>query len=205
MSIREDVSKMKLVSPYVAALSVSKRNAALKKVAEAIEIKKDEIFAENEKDLAAAKENNVPDPVVKRLKFNEGKLQDVIKGILPLSPAWMIPESARKGELLGIHFDPKHVPDELDAWKGLTLGGNYVRVAQTIHVENAIASYKGPVLIVHGDADEAVPVRYGIEAARLYDNASLVLIPGDTHCYAVHLDMVTDAVKDWMTKQLSRA
>ena len=72
---------MKLVSPYVAALSVSKRNAALKKVAEAIEIKKDEIFAENEKDLAAAKENNVPDPVVKRLKFNEGKLQDVIKGI----------------------------------------------------------------------------------------------------------------------------
>ena len=81
MSIREDVSKMKLVSPYVAALSVSKRNAALKKVAEAIEIKKDEIFAENEKDLAAAKENNVPDPVVKRLKFNEGKLQDVIKGI----------------------------------------------------------------------------------------------------------------------------
>ena len=81
MSIREDVSKMKLVSPYVAALSVSKRNAALKKVAEAIEIKKDEIFAENEKDLAAAKENNVPEPVVKRLKFNEGKLQDVIKGI----------------------------------------------------------------------------------------------------------------------------
>ena len=81
MSIREDVSKMKLVSPYVAALSVSKRNAALKKVAEAIEIKKVEIFAENEKDLAAAKENNVPDPVVKRLKFNEGKLQDVIKGI----------------------------------------------------------------------------------------------------------------------------
>ena len=72
---------MKLVSPYVAALSVSKRNAALKKVAEAIEIKNDEIFAENEKDLAAAKENNVPDPVVKRLKFNEGKLQDVIKGI----------------------------------------------------------------------------------------------------------------------------
>ena len=51
MSIREDVSKMKLVSPYVAALSVSKRNEALKKVAEAIEIKKDEIFAENEKDL----------------------------------------------------------------------------------------------------------------------------------------------------------
>jgi pimeloyl-ACP methyl ester carboxylesterase len=85
--------------------------------------------------------------------------QDVIKGILPLSPAWMIPESARKGELLGIHFDPEHVPDELDAWKGLTLGGNYVRVAQTIHVEDEIARYDGPVLIIHGDADETIPIR----------------------------------------------
>ena len=131
--------------------------------------------------------------------------QDVIRGILPLSPAWMIPESARKGELLGIQFDPDHVPDELNAWKGLTLGGNYVRVAQTIHVEDAIRAYKGPVLIVHGDADEAVPVKYGMEAAQLYEHASLVLIPGDTHCYDVHLDMVTDAVKTWMTQQLTQA
>ena len=81
MSIKEDVRNMKLVSPYVAAMSVGKRNTALKSVAEAIEAKKNEIFAENEKDLAAAKENNVADAVVKRLKFNEDKLRDVIKGI----------------------------------------------------------------------------------------------------------------------------
>lgn len=81
MGIKEDVRNMKLVSPYVAALSVGKRDAALEKVAEAIEAKKEEIFAENEKDLAAAKEMNIADAVVKRLKFNEDKLRDVIRGI----------------------------------------------------------------------------------------------------------------------------
>ena len=37
MSIREDVSKMKLVSPYVAAMSFEKRNEALLKVAEVLQ------------------------------------------------------------------------------------------------------------------------------------------------------------------------
>lgn len=123
---------------------------------------------------------------------------DVIKGIIPLSPAWMIPEEARKGTLLGQDFDPDHIPEVLPAWGDRGLNGNYVRVAQTIHVEDAIDRYDGPVLIVHGDEDEAVPVAYGVKAAERYKNCDLVLIPGDTHCYDHHLDQVLDAVRDWM-------
>ena len=125
--------------------------------------------------------------------------RDRIKGLIPLSPATMIPEGARKGELLDLEFDPDHVPDTLSSWDGRELGGNYVRVAQTIRVEDAIERYDGPVLLVHGDADEAVPVQCGIDAAKAYRNAKLVLIPGDTHCYDHHLDMVLDAVREWMT------
>ena len=125
---------------------------------------------------------------------------DVIKGLIPLSPAWMIPEGARKGTLLGQDFDPDHIPETLHGYgeKSLNLGGNYVRVAQTIHVEEAIDRFDGPVLIVHGDADEAVPVEYGIKAAERYKDCKLVIIPGDTHCYDHHLDQVLDAVKEWM-------
>ncbi len=130
--------------------------------------------------------------------------RDVVKGLIPLSPATMIPECARRGELLGVQFDPDHVPDELNSWDGRTLDGNYVRVAQTIFVEDAIDRYGGPVLIVHGDADEAVPVQCAIDAARRYKNAELVLVPEDTHCYDHHLDVAVEAVRTWMARQLSR-
>ena len=123
---------------------------------------------------------------------------DVVKGLIPLSPAWMIPEAARKGTLLGQDFDPEHIPEVLPAWGDRGLGGNYVRVAQTIHVEDAIDRYTGPVLIVHGDKDEAVPVEYAVKAAERYRDCKLVLVPGDTHCYDFHLDQVLDAVREWM-------
>ena len=123
---------------------------------------------------------------------------DQISGLIPLSPAWMIPEGARNGTLLGRSFDPEHVPDVIPAWDGNDLDGNYVRVAQTIRVEESIDRYEGPVLIVHGEEDEAVPAAYGIKAAERYRNCTLKLIPGDNHCYDRHLDQVLEAVRSWM-------
>ena len=125
---------------------------------------------------------------------------DVIRGLIPLSPACMIPEIARRGELLGERFDPNHIPDVLHGWGGVELDGNYARVAQTIRVEEAITRYPGPVLVVHGDDDEAVPVEYGIRAAEAYANGRYVLIRGDDHCYTHHLDQVVAAVQDWLRK-----
>ncbi len=124
--------------------------------------------------------------------------QDVVRALIPLSPAYVIIKGAKEGELLGQPFDPVNIPDELISWDGLTLSGNYIRVAQTIDLEGAIAKYKGPVLLVHGDEDEAVPVEFSIEAAKKFANARLELIKGDNHCYDRHLDQVTDVVKDFI-------
>jgi len=134
-----------------------------------------------------------------------GLKHEFIKGLIPMSPAVMIPEGARKGMLLGAQFDPDNIPDKLapkgkSAW---SLDSNYVRVAQMIHVEEAIARYKGPVLLVHGDADESVPVQCSMDAAKHYCNSELVLIHGDTHCYDNHLDVVVEAIRKWMLRQLS--
>ena len=124
--------------------------------------------------------------------------QDVVKALIPLSPAYVIIKGAKEGELLGQPFDPVNIPDELISWDGLTLSGNYIRVAQTIDLDGAIAKYTGPVLLVHGDEDEAVPVEFSIEAAKKFANARLELIKGDNHCYDRHLDQVTDVVKDFL-------
>ena len=125
---------------------------------------------------------------------------DVVRGLVTLAPAWMIPEGARTGNLLGQKFDPDHLPEFLPAWNGQILDSNYIRVAQMIRVEEYIRCYQGPVLVVHGGDDGAVPVHFGREAARLYQNAELAEIPGDGHCFEHHLDMAIEAVTKWMSK-----
>lgn len=127
-----------------------------------------------------------------------GLKHEFIRGLIPLSPASMIPGLTRRGRFLGNRFDPDRVPEELIIMNGYHLGGNYLRAAQMIHVEDAIPRFHGPVLLVHGDADEAVPLRCSLEASEAYENASLVIIPGDTHCYDRHLDQVLDAIRNWM-------
>ena len=124
---------------------------------------------------------------------------DRLKAILPLSPAIVIPDGARGGELLGTPFDPDHIPEEMDTGKeGFVLGGNYIRAAQMIDVDAAIRRYRGPVLLVHGSGDESVPVQCSIDAAAKYADAKLVIIPDDTHCYDLHVDQLAEAVKDFL-------
>ncbi len=125
-----------------------------------------------------------------------GMCPDDFKAIIPLSPAWMIPEQARSGEILGMNFDPAHIPERgaTDSWE---ISGDYIRVAQTIHVEDEIARYNGPVLIIHGDEDPVVPFSYAKKAAELYRDAKLVPIHGDDHCFTRHLDEMTGAIRDF--------
>lgn len=81
VGIREEVIKMKKAAPVLAASSIESRNAALLKIKEALIEEKESIFEANRKDIAFAKENAVSEAVLKRLKFDEGKLKDVTAGI----------------------------------------------------------------------------------------------------------------------------
>ena len=127
---------------------------------------------------------------------------DRIRGIIPMSPAVIIPDGARSGMLLGTAFDPDRIPSELRSEDGWILDGDYIRAAQAIRVEDAICRYNGPVLLIHGTNDETIPAACSAEAQKAYANAELEMIPGDTHCYDVHLDMAVDAARQWMLKQL---
>jgi glutamate-5-semialdehyde dehydrogenase len=83
-TIAQVAKRMKLQSPVMAATSVNTRNDALARIREALIAHKDEIFAANQLDLAAARANDVAPAVVKRLKFDEGKLAGVCEGITDL-------------------------------------------------------------------------------------------------------------------------
>lgn len=125
---------------------------------------------------------------------------DDFKAIIPLSPAWMIPENARDGIMLGNSFDKDHIPDKIasESWE---VSGDYIRTAQTIHVEDSIERYKGKVLIIHGDVDPIVPYSYAEKAAELYIDAELIPIHDADHCFTGHLDELTDSIKSFFRRK----
>ncbi|SEH36628.1 hypothetical protein SAMN02910265_00019 [Ruminococcus flavefaciens] len=125
---------------------------------------------------------------------------DDFKAILPLSPAWMIPEDARNGIMLGNKFDKEHIPEKVasESWE---VSGDYIRTAQTIHAEDSIARYKGKVLIVHGDEDTVVPFSYAEKAAKLYNDAELVPIYGTDHGFIGHLDELAEIITSFFKKE----
>ena len=81
MSITEDVKRLKLAAPFLAATDISLRNEALKNIINNLNLHSDEIFLANQMDLDKAIENNISEAVLKRLKFTEAKLNDCISGI----------------------------------------------------------------------------------------------------------------------------
>lgn len=81
MTIKEQARNMKLDSSKMSATSLEDRNNALKAIAKALEDNKEKIIQANEKDVAVAEKDGLQAPVLKRLKFNETKIRDVIQGI----------------------------------------------------------------------------------------------------------------------------
>lgn len=123
---------------------------------------------------------------------------DRLKGLMPLAPAIVIPDNCRAGNHFGQTFDPEHVPAELPVGDGRVLGGNYFRTFAMIEPDDYIRKYKGPVMIIHADTDEAVTVTCAYDAAKKYQDCRLRIIKDDTHCYDRKLPEVQDCVKEFL-------
>ncbi len=79
IKVQANVSKQ--ASFQMAILDTDLKNNALRAVATALELNKDFIFEANNRDLDNALKDGLDGPLVKRLKFDEHKLSDVIAGI----------------------------------------------------------------------------------------------------------------------------
>jgi len=81
MNISEMAAAAKSASIRLAAVTTDAKNDTLAEVARAIKQHSAEIVSANRQDLSAAAKNNLATPLLKRLKFDEGKIAQVIAGI----------------------------------------------------------------------------------------------------------------------------
>lgn len=81
MSIEEKARLARTASIQMAALAPEKKEQALKAIAQALSDRKPEIVSANQADLAQAEKDNVSAVLIKRLNFDEEKIEEVIAAI----------------------------------------------------------------------------------------------------------------------------
>ncbi len=81
MSISEIAAAAKSASILLAATKTAAKNRALAEIANALRDNSQKIVAANKQDLAEAQKNKLAAPLLKRLKFDEEKIGQVVAGI----------------------------------------------------------------------------------------------------------------------------
>ncbi len=81
MEIYEAAKAAREASILLAAINGDKKNEALKAIAEAINANQDAIEKANAIDIENSQKEQIAMPILKRLKFDAGKIKDVLQGI----------------------------------------------------------------------------------------------------------------------------
>lgn len=98
-----------------------------------------------------------------------------IKGLALMYPAFSITHDAQKR-----YTSYDKVPEETDIF-GFSVGRVYYQKLLNIDITKTATKYRGPVLIVHGTADDIVPIKYAKQAANNFPNAEFKKIDGAGH------------------------
>lgn len=97
------------------------------------------------------------------------RLSDV-KGLVLWYPAFVIPEDSKR-----------RYKEGNSTCFGLELSPDFNKIAMNIDIYLEISSYKNPVIIIHGNMDEIVPISYSEKAIETYSNSKVVVIDGAGH------------------------
>lgn len=99
----------------------------------------------------------------------------ILRGLILLYPALCIADNWNS------KFPrDEDIPPEEDFW-GMKLGKVFFASLRNVDTFSSISHFHGPVLIMHGDRDAAVPPEYSRHAARVYSHAQIKIFPGEGH------------------------
>ncbi len=127
---------------------------------------------------------------------------DKIKTIVLMSPAPELTEDTAKGDLFGIKYDPKNVPEYITLSNGLKVGRAFLETTPTVPIYETSKRYEGSVLVVHSQEDQLVPYHYGVEFSQIYQDAKLETLHGFDHNFTQDTPGVNQKIVDHLVERL---
>lgn len=125
-----------------------------------------------------------------------------IKTIVLMSPAPELTEDTAKGDLFGVRYDTKDIPEYITLSNGLQVGRAFLATTPDVPIYETSRRYTGPVLVVHSQDDQLVPYHYGVEFSQIYKDARLETLHGLDHNFTQDTPGVNQKIADYLTEQL---
>lgn len=132
--------------------------------------------------------------------LTSAKHQGLVDKLVLIYPALCIPDDARAGSMRAAKFDPDNIPEEFQCGP-MRLGRCYPEAVNKLDAIEEVAKYKGPVLLIHGTADDVVSIEYSKKAHEAFENSELVIVEGGPHGFEPEHDVVAiEAIRNFINK-----
>ncbi len=125
-----------------------------------------------------------------------------VAGRILLAPAAVLRDDALRGNTFGAQYDPSDPPQSVLLWGGRRLGGEFIRTAVSLPIYQMARRYRGPQLVIHGEADRIVPYTYGERFHEESRKSRFVLMPGADHGLGGREAQVASLCVKWVEKIL---
>lgn len=103
---------------------------------------------------------------------------DAIRGLVLIYPAFVLFDDARE-----LFASPDDIP-EIYNHRGNDVGRVYFERSLDYDIFATMATYRRPVLIIHGTQDTVAPISYSERAVQTFEAAQLKSIPGAGHFFS---------------------
>ena len=124
-----------------------------------------------------------------------------VKAIALMAAAAVLRDDAIRGILQGTTYDSINIPEYIEV-RGLKVGKNYIKTAQTLPIYETASNYQGSVFIIHGLADVVVPYTYSLRYQEIYPGSQIEFLEGFDHGFTQDQELTARKVADFFISQL---
>lgn len=123
--------------------------------------------------------------------------ENIVRGLIPINSAYVLFDDAKNifNSVADIPLVYNH--------RGSELGKIYFEKLLDFDIYQKMPSFKKGVLLIHGSADEVVPLRYATKANQTFPNSKLKVIERGTHRLNVsQAEIAVDYIDEFIKEQL---
>ncbi|MDO4977161.1 MAG: alpha/beta hydrolase [Eubacteriales bacterium] len=113
-----------------------------------------------------------------------GKYPNEIERVILLAPAFIIEKLCQTGEFGDFSYDPQYPPEKVGIpGTRFLFSREYLVTGKDINIMGWASKFPGPVCVIHGDADDFLPVNIIAPYVKGFPQGEMKIVEGGSHFF----------------------